>query len=548
MKFLFQLIVIVCIIVPPLAIAGAADSMDNLRIGSGSEKGLYYPFAVSIAKLIGQSLNVQSAKGLSTAGSAYNVEGLFKKDLEFSMVQNDVAFYSFENLENIFYNNNLRAIGSFYSEEIHIVVRKASGIKTLADMVGKKINIGGTKSGPYRNAKQILGEAGLFNKIRKEYLTTSEAVAALKKGEIDGMFYTVGWPAPAITEIANGLDCRFISLDDELIKQMVADYPFYVKSFIPASVYKGLDENINTIAIRSTLCVRSDIPESLVYAISKLIFENTDTLATSHPKWDNADLMYSRLGVGIPFHPGAARYFEENTVVVKKRPYDGAPMIGYVRQGTKLSIIKEKWNRYQVSTPNHQVGWIEKKFVGDVSKAGLNGYVVKASSLNFRNQPSLNALSIGLLRGGEKVEKVDEKFNKEDHVNWIRVRRENGGVGWASSKYLKKSKYDGHTGVINTTPERSLLLTKAQDKWLKGESWVVEEEVIQEKVEEVVNILTPVDITVLNEKLDLFELRNGLPSTSSKPYEERIKLMDNKLDSKTKDSIMLYLTEVKKRI
>ena len=444
---LFLLLTTIIIFLSPL---NGLTAQQMIKIGSGSEAGVYYPFAVGIADLINSKLQIM-AKALSTGGSAANNEKLLNNEIQLAMMQNDVAFYAYENLENITSNPELRAIASLYSEDVHIVVRNDSGIQKLEDMKQKKINIGSFDSGQYRNAKQILEEAGIFNQVKRDHSKFDKAVDKLINGEIDGLFYTVGWPAKGLTRLANSTACRFISLEDSIIDKFIYDYPFYVKSFIPSGAYNGLDKPLQTIAVRATLVTQAQLPDSLVYAISKLVFENTDYLQKEHhQKWAQVELMHSHKGIGIPFHPGAKAYFDENVVPVTQRPYYKAPVIGYVRQGAKVKIYKNKWNRYKVMTKNFQQGWIKRKFVRRESvtrQSNIKGGEVTAYRLNFRRKPSLKASVLDLLKHGEQLERMKNENNEyefydnpDDDITWFKLFRSNGDIGWASShpKYLKK--------------------------------------------------------------------------------------------------------------
>ncbi len=306
--------------------------------------------------------------------------------------------------------------------------------------------------------------------MKKDDSEFKPAVELFKDGEIDGLFYTVGWPAIGLVDLTNEVDCRFITLDKLTINRMVSDYPFYVKSFIPEGTYRNLNTSIETIAVKASLVVREDLQDSLVYAMTKVIFENLDFLKTTHKKWENVSIMKSRLGVGIPFHHGAAEYFKRQVIAVRKKPYSMAPTIGFVNRGMKLKIYTDKWNMSKITTITGEKGWIPEDQITEKKEGKLEGYRVKCQHLNFRNGPSLNNIPLRTLRKDDVLERIGQQKVTADEIKWIRVRLEDGEEGWISSnsKYIKEYSYKGHTGVVklSTEQQESPLQFRAL-KWLK---------------------------------------------------------------------------------
>jgi len=466
MDYIVRTILVISFLTFPLI----SHSAQDINIGSGSKAGTYYPFAVGIAGVLNKHLKNVKAVAHSTGGSAYNNERILAKTMEMAMMQNDVAFYAYENLEKVAHNRRLRAIGTLYSEDIHIVVRKDSGIKTLNDMVDKRIAIGNEGSGQLRNSRQILESVGIYNRIIKDYSKFKEAVELLKHKKIDGLFYTVGYPAKGLTTLTKKVDCRFIALDNSTINQMLSDFPFYVKSHIPEGTYKGLNNNINTVAVKASLVVREDLPGSLVYAMTKVIFENLDDLKTTHTKWAQVSQMKSRLGIGIPFHPGADEYFKKQVIEVRKKPFSMSPVIGYVNSGANLKIYTDKWNMYKIQTFTGEKGWIRQGEITDVKKSTIPGYRVKAKSYNFRSGPSLTDRPIRLLQQGDVFEKIGEQHNRKDSILWYKVRLENGDTGWVSSnrRYVERYHHTGRQGFARSGGGKSGEFERqAKAKWLK---------------------------------------------------------------------------------
>jgi len=155
--------------------------------------------------------------------------------------------------------------------------------------------------------------------LQIESIKASEAPGLLQDGRIDAFFYTVGHPSVAIKEATSGArKVRFAAITD--IDQLLAKYPYYGKSVIPVSLYPGVDnkKDVETFDVKATLVTSANVPDDVVYAITKEVFENIDN-------FKKMDLIYSSLtkesmleGLSAPIHPGAMKYFKEIGLIKAK--------------------------------------------------------------------------------------------------------------------------------------------------------------------------------------------------------------------------------------
>ena len=134
---------------------------------------------------------------------------------------------------------------------------------------------------------------------------------ALKDGKIDAFFCTAGAPTTAIVELATTNTINLLEIDDEHAKKLADAHPFYTTYAIPGGSYKGVDDDVQTVAIKATLIASPKLSEETVYNITKAIFENKDEIAATHAKGEELDLEYAVSGISVPFHPGAEKYFKE---------------------------------------------------------------------------------------------------------------------------------------------------------------------------------------------------------------------------------------------
>ena len=134
---------------------------------------------------------------------------------------------------------------------------------------------------------------------------------ALKDGKIDAFFCTAGAPTTAIVELATTNAINLLEIDDEHAKKLADAHPFYTTYAIPGGSYKGVDDDVQTVAIKATLIASPKLSEETVYNLTKAIFDNKDEIASTHAKGEELDLEYAVSGISVPFHPGAEKYFKE---------------------------------------------------------------------------------------------------------------------------------------------------------------------------------------------------------------------------------------------
>ncbi|MBO5360385.1 MAG: TAXI family TRAP transporter solute-binding subunit [Clostridia bacterium] len=292
----------------------AADTLANTRInvGTGGSTGTYYGFCNVISSLLkektGADLMIQSS-GASKA----NILGIDDGEVDMAIVQNDVMDYAY-NGTSLFADvgviNSFSTLGAAYAEVCQIVAKADSGIKTVADLKGKKVSVGDSGSGVEFNAQQILGAYDIsFDDINKQNLSFQASADALKDGKIDAFFCTAGAPTVAITDLATTTGIVLVEIDAEHLAELQKDYGFYAEYKVPAGTYKGIDTEVTTVAVKATFIISNDLNEEIVYQLTKAIYENAGEYA--HEKAAEMTLEYAVSNISVPFHPGAERYFKE---------------------------------------------------------------------------------------------------------------------------------------------------------------------------------------------------------------------------------------------
>ena len=206
--------------------------------------------------------------------------------------------------------DKLRALGAAYANYIQIVALKESGIKTLADLAGKRVSVGAPKSGTELNARAILGAAGLSYKDlgKVEYLPFGESVDLTKNRQLDATLQSAGLGVSSIRDLSNSVPITVVDIPGAVISK--AGTP-YINAVIPKGTYDGQDAAVQTAAVPNLLVTRAGVADELAYEMAKAIYQNVPALVAAQAAANGIDAKTAAQNVPIPLHPGAEKYFKE---------------------------------------------------------------------------------------------------------------------------------------------------------------------------------------------------------------------------------------------
>ena len=302
------------VLVMSAALTGCAPQKTNLILATGGTSGTYYPFGGSMAQIFNSKIQNMNVTAQATGASVENLKLIGQKEAELAIVQNDMTDYAYNGTESFKDSKveNVRVIANLYPEVIQIVSSADSGIKTLTDIKGKKFSVGAPGSGVEANARQLLDVMGMtYNDFSANYLSFAESADSLKDNHIDGFLFVSGVPNAAIQDTATTSSLNFVSIPDDVIKKLIDKYPFFTEIVIPAGTYKGQTADVKTVAMKATLVAGAEVPEKVIYDLTKALFENQPELASAHAKGAELSLESAVNGVSVPFHPGAEKYYKE---------------------------------------------------------------------------------------------------------------------------------------------------------------------------------------------------------------------------------------------
>lgn len=297
--------------------ASAADQF--VTIGTGGVTGVYYPTGGAICRLVNKSKKEHGIRCSveSTGGSIYNVNTIRAGELDLGIAQSDWQYHAYNGTSKFADAGpfkELRAVFSIHPEPFTVVARADAGIKSFEDLKGKRVNIGNPGSGQ-RGTMEVLMERYGWTaddfKLASE-LKASEQSKALCDNKIDAMVYVVGHPSGAIKEATTSCDSTIVTVSGEKVDALLADNSFYRTATVPGGMYKGNDADVMTFGVGATFVSSTSVPDEVVYAIVKSVFENFDTFKKLHPAF--ANLKKEEMikdGLSAPLHPGAVKYYKE---------------------------------------------------------------------------------------------------------------------------------------------------------------------------------------------------------------------------------------------
>ncbi|MDR5859979.1 TAXI family TRAP transporter solute-binding subunit [Halomonas eurihalina] len=305
-----------------LVAAPAAVAQQQLSIATGGTGGTYYPYGGGLAELIKEHIDGYDAVAEVTGASVENMGLVWRGDSDMALALADTVYQAYNGTGDFEGRQleNIRALASVYPNAVQIVTMADSGIESLQDLEGKIVSVGAPGSGTELNARAVLETNGIsYDDFEARRLNFNETADAIRDGDIDAGFWSVGPPTSSILNLATTRDIRLIGLSDEEVANAREEVPVFAPYELRAGLYEGMEEPVQTIGIPNILATNAEMDEEVAYQITKTLFEHTDQLIAIHPAANDTTVKFSVDSTPIAFHPGALRYYEEQGVEIEDR-------------------------------------------------------------------------------------------------------------------------------------------------------------------------------------------------------------------------------------
>lgn len=295
----------------------AADKF--VTIGTANELGVYYPAGGAICRLIKRGIKEHGIRCFvqPTSGSVYNLRALQKGELDLALAQTDWIFSATKGTNEFASagaNKKLRTIFSLHTEAFTVLASAKSGIKSVADLKGKRIGVGSDGSGMRATAEEFIKAEGWTRASFASFteLKPSEQEKALCTGQVDAVLFTTGHPNGRTQDVTHKCGTHLIPVSGEAIDALLKEKPYYQRVTLPGDMYPGTHEPVQTFGVKAALVTSSKVDDEVVYQTVKAVFDNLDNFKTLHPVFASLDKQRMVTeGIIAPLHPGALRYFRE---------------------------------------------------------------------------------------------------------------------------------------------------------------------------------------------------------------------------------------------
>ena len=296
-----------------VATAAPAKAETFINILTGGTSGVYYPLGVALSQIYTDNVEDARPSVQATKASVENLNLLQEGKGEIAFTLGDsLALAVAGNAEAGFPAplDKLRTIAAIYPNFVQVVASEESGIKTLADLKGKRLSVGAPASGTELNARAILAAAGMSYEDlgQVEYLPFAESVELMKNRQLDATLQSAGLGVASIRDLASSVPIVVVEVPADVVAAAGAPY---MAATIPARTYDGQDADVQTAAVQNYLVTHSGVSDDVAYSMTKTLFDNLDAMATAHAAAKDITLEGAAQNPPAPLHPGAERYFKE---------------------------------------------------------------------------------------------------------------------------------------------------------------------------------------------------------------------------------------------
>ena len=294
--------------------ATASHANEFINVLTGGTSGVYYPLGVSLTQIYGKAIPGAKTSVQATKASAENLNLLQAGRGEVAFTLGDTLSEAWKGNEDVGFKTplkKLRTLAAIYPNYIHFIANADSGIKTLADLKGKRVSVGAPKSGTELNSREIFKAAGMSYKdlAKVEYLGYSESVELIKNRQLDATLQSSGLGMAAVRDLAMAIKMVVIPIPVDVVKKI--DDAAYSAGIIPANTYNGQTVDVPTVAVQNYLVTHEGVSTDTVYKMTRSMFENLDAMAAAHGAAKAINPKTAGIGSPVPLHPGAEKYYRE---------------------------------------------------------------------------------------------------------------------------------------------------------------------------------------------------------------------------------------------
>ncbi|MBW2056350.1 MAG: TAXI family TRAP transporter solute-binding subunit [Deltaproteobacteria bacterium] len=298
--------------------ASWAGEVRFIKIATGNPAGRWYPFGAKLAELINTRIKNGPNASVTAGGGVSNCKAVDKNEVQLAITYGATSYNAAVGKPPFKKRlKNIRGLGIIELSYYNAVVRRDGGIKSFADLRNKKIAAGRPGFFSAVTTENVLKAYGLsFDEIRKSGGTVSnvswsDAAEMMKDRNIDFIGVLTGIPHHTILSLTTAVKINLLSIDKEHQKIILENEPGYLIKVIPANTYPGVTRDTVTLSTDTQFICNKDLPDDLVYQITKLFYEEVPKFKEAFKQFGEVDYRRGYADIKVPMHPGAKRYFDE---------------------------------------------------------------------------------------------------------------------------------------------------------------------------------------------------------------------------------------------
>ena len=294
------------------------EAKEDVIFGTAGTAGTYYIVGAAMGKVVSERSDKINVIVQATKGSMENINLTNAGEMQLGMSNADGVYFGYNGTGSYEKVGKQDVVGlmSLYMSAGQMVVKKSSGIKSYADLKGKKVNLGPPSTTIVEMSKAILREYGVDpdTDIKPFYLSFDEGLSKLVDGDLDASFFVAGTPTAALMNASSTGDVDLIDVEDTILDKIASEYSYYEKYTIPANTYKGIDKDIKTLKIMTNIFAKSTLSDEAAYEFVKNALEGVADYASAHTVVQEIT-PETAAQVPVPLHPGAEKYYREIGVI-----------------------------------------------------------------------------------------------------------------------------------------------------------------------------------------------------------------------------------------
>lgn len=290
-----------------------------IKIGTSTIGGGFYMGGSAIANVLAKVYPKLDVTVEETKASVHNIQLMENDSIDLGMATTDTTWEAWNgkgDFEGKEYRNFRILMPAWSAPYLWATLEKYSDINSVRDFAGKKIVPVRKGSATDVFARKVLETLNIDAEVLN--IASADAVQSLKIGTIQG--FVQAHPSTAMQDLAMTIPTKMLGLSGKDAEIFIKEHPeFNYPLTVPAGYYKGQDEELNTVGMYDLIIVRADLPEDLVYAIVKAVYENADIVKDTWPIMAKEMQPEYLKVLGVPLHPGSVKYYKEIGVEIPQK-------------------------------------------------------------------------------------------------------------------------------------------------------------------------------------------------------------------------------------